>query len=176
MGANVLTTFDDNGPGLENGISEADDTPLEEETWICEKYTYKNEFEHNICYQCLQGERLKLKWQEFNLMDRNNTHHLGHMFEVHQNTTRMYSLDKCDGSGLVIDDEKYRRKKEKSTYTSQVGVNLNNKTKGSKESHVQITDQKYSESPLNIELQLRASVLDASEKIAYSSRLESSKD
>ncbi|KAL8120760.1 hypothetical protein AgCh_017803 [Apium graveolens] len=98
------------------------------------------------------------------------------MFEVHQITTRMYSLDKCAGSGLVIDDEKYRRKKEKSTYTAQVGVNFNNKTKGSKESPVQVTGQKYSESLLNIEMQSRVSVLDASEKIAYNSRLESSKD
>ncbi|KAL8097476.1 uncharacterized protein LOC141686888 [Apium graveolens] len=102
--------------------------------------------------------------------------YLGHMFEVHQNTTRMYSLDKCAGSGLVIDDEKYRREKEKRTNTAQVGVNLNNKTKGSKESPLQITDQKYSKSPANNELQSRASVLDASEKIAYNSRLESSKD
>lgn len=102
--------------------------------------------------------------------------YLGHMLEVHQNTTRMYSLDKCAGSGLVIDDEKYKRKKEKSSNAAQVGVNLNNKTKGSKESPVQITDQKCSESPLNNELQSRASMLDASEKIAYHSRLESSKD
>lgn len=102
--------------------------------------------------------------------------YLEHMLEVHQNTTRMYSLDKCAGSGLVIDDEKYKRKKEESTYAAQVGVHLNNKTEGSKESPVQITNQKCSESPSNNELQSRASVLDASGKIAYRSRLESSKD
>ncbi|XP_074328446.1 putative E3 ubiquitin-protein ligase ARI8 [Apium graveolens] len=51
--------------GLENGLSEADDTPLDEETWVCDKCTYKNEFEHNVCYQCLLGARPKLKWQEF---------------------------------------------------------------------------------------------------------------
>ncbi|KAK1359239.1 hypothetical protein POM88_043713 [Heracleum sosnowskyi] len=102
--------------------------------------------------------------------------YLGHMLEVHQNTTRMYSVDKCAGSGLVINDETCKRKNKKSTCAAQVGVHLKNKAEGSKESPVQITVQKSSESPSNNELQSRASVLDASEKIAYHSRLESSKD
>lgn len=92
--------------------------------------------------------------------------YLGHMLEVHQNTTRMYTLDKSAGSGLVIDDDEKYKSKEKSTYESQAGVHLNNKAKMFKESPIQITDQKSSESPLNNKLQSRASMSDALEQIA----------
>ncbi|WOH04915.1 hypothetical protein DCAR_0624327 [Daucus carota subsp. sativus] len=98
-----------------------------------------------------------------------------HMLEVHLNTTRMYTLDKSAGSGLVIDDEIYKRK-ERSTNEAQVGIHLNNKTKISKESPVQITDQKSSESPSDNGLLSRASMLGAVEEIAYHSMLEYSKD